>query len=125
MAYVWDFYAVARNADLLLAGLGQTLLLSVCGIAVGVALGGLLAAMRLSGRRPLIWTALAFTEFYRNTPPLVHFFWFFYGLPIAFGLTLPPFPPALPHRHAGLRGARAGFAGHWTGSPGRLPSRRR
>lgn len=95
MAYVWDFYAVARNADLLLAGLGQTLLLSVCGIAVGVALGGLFAAMRLSGRRPLIWAALAYTEFYRYTPPLVHFFWFFYGLPMAFGLTLPPFAAAL------------------------------
>ncbi|BAI74016.1 ABC transporter permease protein (plasmid) [Azospirillum sp. B510] len=95
MGYVWDFFAVARNADILLAGLGQTLLLSFCGIVAGVAIGGVLAAMRLSGRRSLSWPALAFTEFYRNTPPLVHFFWFFYGLPMAFGLTLPPFAAAL------------------------------
>lgn len=95
MAYVWDFSAVSRNADILLEGLGNTLILSLSGIAVGVACGGVLAAMRLSGRRVLSWPALAFIEFYRNTPPLVHFFWFFYGLPMAFGLTLPPFAAAL------------------------------
>ncbi len=95
MAYVWDFSAVSRNADILLDGLGNTLILSLSGIAVGVAFGGVLAAMRLSGRRVLSWPALGFIEFYRNTPPLVHFFWFFYGLPMAFGLTLPPFAAAL------------------------------
>jgi polar amino acid transport system permease protein len=95
MAYVWDFTAVTRNADLLLAGLGNTVVLSLSGIAVGVVAGGVLAAMRLSGTRLLAWPAIAYTEFYRNTPPLVHFFWFFYGLPIAFGLTLPAFAAAL------------------------------
>ncbi|WP_029002993.1 amino acid ABC transporter permease [Azorhizobium doebereinerae] len=95
MAYVWDFSAVSRNADILLEGLGNTVILSLSGIAVGVACGGVLAAMRLSGRRVLSWPALGFIEFYRNTPPLVHFFWFFYGLPMAFGLTLPPFAAAL------------------------------
>ncbi len=71
------------------------MLLSVCGIAVGVVFGGGLAAMRLSGLRALSWPALALTEFYRNTPPLVHFFWFFYGLPMALGITLPAFTAAL------------------------------
>src|SRR5689334_8156568 len=39
--------------------------------------------------------ATAFVEFYRNTPPIVHFFWFFYALPIVIGLSLDPFVAAV------------------------------
>lgn len=95
MAYVWDFSAVTRNWGTLLDGLGGTLLLASAGIGVGIVLGAGLAAMRLSGRSLLVWPAVAWTEFYRNTPPLVHFFWFFYGLPMAFGVTLSSFAAAL------------------------------
>jgi polar amino acid transport system permease protein len=93
--YDWDFSAVTRNAEVLAAGLANTLLLSLAGIAVGVVCGCVLAAMRLSGSRLLSWPALAIIEFYRNTPPLVHFFFFFYGLPLALGIVLPPFAAAL------------------------------
>lgn len=95
MTYVWDFSAVSRNFDVLLAGLGNTIVLSLSGITLGIALGMGIAILRLSPYRALSWPALAFIEFYRNTPPLVHFFWFFYGLPIAFGLALSPFMAAL------------------------------
>jgi len=95
VAYHWDFSAVTRNADAFAAGLVNTVLLSAAGIAVGLALGLVVALMRLSGRRVLAWPALAFVEFYRNTPPLVHLFWFFYGLPMVLGLTLSPFVAAL------------------------------
>lgn len=94
-AYVWDFSAVSRNAGLLADGLGNTLALSGAGIALGVALGGIVAALRLSPSPLLRLPARAFIAFYRNTPPLVHFFWFFYGLPIAFGWALSPFAAAL------------------------------
>lgn len=95
MNYQWDFSAVTRNADAFAAGLVNTVLLSAASILVGLVLGLGIAMMRISGRRILAWPAIAFIEFYRNTPPLVHLFWFFYGLPMVLGLTLDPFTAAL------------------------------
>jgi len=51
--------------------------------------------MRLSPNRWLRAPATAFVEFYRNTPPIVHFFWFFYALPIVIGLNLDPYAAAV------------------------------
>ena len=74
----------------MLEGLINTLKLSGISLAGGLVIGLLLALLRLSGRRLLAWPAVAFIEFFRNTPPLVHFFWIFYALPIVSGLTLQP-----------------------------------
>ncbi|WP_279483322.1 amino acid ABC transporter permease [Aureimonas sp. SK2] len=95
MNYDWDFSAVTRNAGVLAEGLANTVALSLTGIAVGLVVGFALAMMRISGHRTLSWPALAYIEFYRNTPPLVHLFWFFYGLPMMLGPTLSPFMAAL------------------------------
>ena len=51
--------------------------------------------MRMSAEPWLRTPATAFVEFYRNTPPIVHFFWFFYALPIVIGLSLDPFVAAV------------------------------
>lgn len=51
--------------------------------------------MRLSGRAALARPALWITEFYRNTPPLVHFFWAFYALPVLLGISLDPYAAAV------------------------------
>lgn len=90
MRYEWDFSPVFRDAGLLLEGLINTLKLSGISLAGGLIIGLVLALLRLSGRRALAWPAVAFIEFFRNTPPLVHFFWIFYALPIVSGLTLQP-----------------------------------
>lgn len=95
MDYQWDFSAVVRHLPLLLEGLGQTLRLSVAAIAGGLAIGLVLALMRLSGRRWLAWPAIAVIEFFRATPPLVHLFWVFYALPILIGVNLSPFAAAV------------------------------
>jgi polar amino acid transport system permease protein len=95
MTYQWDFAPVFRNAPLLLEGLLNTILLSAAAIACGLIVGLVLALMRLSGRPPLSWPAIAAIEFFRNTPPLVHFFWVFYALPIVTGVSLSPFMAAL------------------------------
>lgn len=94
MHYDWDFRPVRLNFELLMAGLGNTLLLSAAAIVAGLVLGLVLAMMRLSPRKALKWPATAIIEFYRNTPPLVHFFWYFYGMPILTGVTLTPFTAA-------------------------------
>lgn len=95
MPYQWDFAPVFRNGGLLLEGLLNTLWLAAAAIALGLAVGLVLALMRLSGARPIAWPATAIIEFFRNTPPLVHFFWFFYALPILVGVSLSPFFAAL------------------------------
>jgi len=94
-SYAWDFSPIWRNADLLLAGLANTIWLSAASIAVGLAIGLGLAILRLSHSRLVSAPAGALIEFYRNTPPLVHFFWYYYGLPILLGVSLSPFAAAL------------------------------
>ena len=94
MRYEWDFSPVFRDGGLLLEGLVNTLKLSAIALAGGLALGLVLALLRLSGRRPLAWPAIAAIEFFRNTPPLVHFFWVFYALPILTGVALSPLAAA-------------------------------
>lgn len=95
MRYQWDFGAVWSHFDLLLMGLAGTVRIAVISIVLGVIVGMVLALMRLSHRRWLRAPATAFVEFYRNTPPIVHFFWFFYALPILIGLNLDPYAAAV------------------------------
>ncbi|NGM24008.1 amino acid ABC transporter permease [Roseomonas stagni] len=95
MSYQWDFSPVWRNAGPLLEGLGNTLWLSGWSILLGLALGLGLALLRLSPSRIASVAALVVIEFYRNTPPLVHFFWIFFGLPILIGVSMSPFTAAL------------------------------
>lgn len=95
MNYDWDFGAVWAHRDMLFAGAWGTLKIAVVAILLGVLIGALLAVMRLSGKPWLARPALWFTEFYRNTPPLVHFFWAFYGLPVLLGISLDPYAAAI------------------------------
>ena len=47
-------------------------------IALSFALGLLIAVMRMSNVKPLLWLSHAYLEFFRNTPLLVQiFFWYF------------------------------------------------
>lgn len=95
MNYDWDFAAVWKHRDLLLAGAVGTLKIAAVAILLGVLIGAVLAVMRMSNKGWLARPALWFTEFYRNTPPLVHFFWAFYGLPVLLGISLEPYAAAI------------------------------
>ncbi|MDM0055001.1 amino acid ABC transporter permease [Variovorax fucosicus] len=95
MNYAWDFSGVWAHRDMLLAGFVGTMKIAAVAIAMGVVFGIVLAALRLSGRRWLALPALWFIEFYRNTPPLVHFFWAFYALPVLIGVSLDPYVAAV------------------------------
>ncbi|MET4575049.1 amino acid ABC transporter permease [Ottowia thiooxydans] len=95
MNYDWDFGAVWEYRQMFLDGALGTLKIAAVAIFVGVIIGALLATMRLSMRKWLMYPALWFTEFYRNTPPLVHFFWAFYALPVLIGVSLDPYAAAI------------------------------
>lgn len=95
MNYDWDFGAVWAYRQMLLEGALGTMRIAAVAILMGVVIGALLATMRLSKLRWLAYPALWFTEFYRNTPPLVHFFWAFYALPVLLGVSLDPYAAAI------------------------------
>ncbi|RYZ05048.1 MAG: amino acid ABC transporter permease [Comamonadaceae bacterium] len=95
MNYAWDFGSVWAHRELFVTGFIGTVKISVVAIVLGVVFGIVLAALRLSGRRWLALPALWFIEFYRNTPPLVHFFWAFYALPVLIGVSLDPYVAAV------------------------------
>ena len=92
--YQWDFDPVWANADLLLAGLANTLKITAVALAFGVPLGLALALARLSASRRVSWPARFVIEFFRTTPPLVQLFWFFFALPILVGVEMTPFMAA-------------------------------
>jgi polar amino acid transport system permease protein len=95
MAYNWDFMPVFRHFDMLAIGLLNTVKIAVISIVFGVAVGLVLALMRLSDKKLVRAPAAVFIEFYRNTPPIVHFFWFFYALPVLADISLDPFVAAV------------------------------
>jgi polar amino acid transport system permease protein len=74
----WSLVLTGEYKDWLLDGFVLTLNISAVAGACALALGTVVAVMRLSRVKPLEWFSLAFTEFFRNTPLLVQiFFWYF------------------------------------------------
>jgi polar amino acid transport system permease protein len=63
----------------------NTIIYTVLGFAFGLALGVVLALMRLSEVPPYRWIATVYIEIFRGLPALLIFIVFGFGLPIAFG----------------------------------------
>ena len=72
---------------IILAGLGNTVLLSLVVVPLGL-LGGLILSLLAGVRSPLVrWPLMAWVDFFRAFPPLVLLIFLFAGLPFA-GLEL-------------------------------------
>jgi polar amino acid transport system permease protein len=95
LAYQWDFTPVVANAPLLAQGLLNTLKVTGVSLACGLALGLVLALLRLSRHRLASWPAGFVIEVFRTTPPLVQLFWFFFALPLIVGIELTAFMAAI------------------------------
>jgi polar amino acid transport system permease protein len=80
--------SVARGQfpAIITTALANTALYTVCGFAFGLALGLVLALMRLSSVPPYRWIATVYVEFFRGVPALLVFIAFGFGVPIAFGV---------------------------------------
>jgi polar amino acid transport system permease protein len=89
----WFFWKTVRD------GVLTTLELMVLGMAIGIAGGILLAVMRMSKNPLARWTSWLYIWFFRGTPVLVQFFfWFNLSLLVGRQVTLGvPFGPALLH----------------------------
>lgn len=95
MDYHWNFGAVLDQWPVFLLGLWGTLRVSFVAIVLGTTLGGVIAAMRMAGNAVVRAPATIYVEFYRNTPAIVHFFWFFYALPIVANVSMGPWQAAV------------------------------
>jgi len=74
----WSVVTSGKYFDWLVSGVAVTIKLSTVSIVLAFLLGLLIAVMRMSHVRPIRWFALAYLEFFRNTPLLVQiFFWYF------------------------------------------------
>lgn len=87
----WDDFTLAffsldilRQAwPILLTGLGQTVLLSLVVVPLGV-LGGVILALLSTARHPLVrWPLIAWVDVFRSLPPLVLLVFVYAGLPFA------------------------------------------
>ena len=95
MSYQWDFSGVWSRWDILAVGLLNTIKIAAVSIVLGIIVGLVLAFLKLSPKKYLSAPATAFIEFYRNTPPIIHFFWFYYALPVLANISLDPFVAAV------------------------------
>ncbi len=86
VTYQWDFSFLWQYRWLLLNAINITALLWLISLTVGMSLGVLIAAARLSPNRLLRWAGRLFTECFRNIPGIVLIFWFFYAIPVLTGL---------------------------------------
>jgi len=74
----WAIITSGQYFEWIVSGIKITLQLSVVSVVLSFILGLLIAVMRMSHIRPVLWFSHAYLEFFRNTPLLVQiFFWYF------------------------------------------------
>jgi polar amino acid transport system permease protein len=76
-----DFSGTFARADLFVEAAGFTIVLSAVAVVLGLIVGIIGAAMRLSGSRIASAIAIAYVEIIRNTPFLVQIYIVYFGLP--------------------------------------------
>jgi polar amino acid transport system permease protein len=74
----WAIVTSGQYFEWIVSGIKVTIELSVVSVALSFLLGLLIAVMRMSTVKPVLWFSHAYLEFFRNTPLLVQiFFWYF------------------------------------------------
>lgn len=95
----WEWHTVLQYlfSAPILAGVGNTLLLTVQAEIVGISFGILLAIMRLSENPLLSWSSAGFTWIFRGIPPLVMilFIYFFSALVPTLSIGIPFLGPSI------------------------------
>src|SRR5690606_27010430 len=90
-----DFSFLLRYQADLLAGMAQTIQLSLATVLVGTALALLVLPLRLSKLTAVRWSAWLLVNPFRILPALVLLVWGFYGLPTVTGVRLSPWTIAV------------------------------
>lgn len=80
--------AQAQFPDIITTALVNTVVYTLLGFGFGLALGLILALMRLSSVPPYRWLAIGYIEFFRGVPALLVFIALGFGVPIAFQVVI-------------------------------------
>lgn len=81
----FDFSIIIDSLPFLLRGLGLSFFLVIVAMAGGLALGLVIAVIRLSGFRTLAALAALYVNGFRAVPLILVIFWFYFLVPIAVG----------------------------------------
>jgi len=84
----WEY--VFDRWELLANGLRMTLYVSFLGMVLALALGLLIALMRMSKFRPFNLFAQFYVNIFRGIPLYVFILWMYYGLPLFLGINFGP-----------------------------------
>lgn len=82
MAYDFDWTSLVRAWPYLLLGLQMTAFLVAVGMVAGIALGTLLAIVRLFGPAPLALLTGGFVNLFRSIPLILTILWFYFLMPV-------------------------------------------
>lgn len=86
-----DFSIVFPYWQVLLKGLGLTLLITMSCAVMGSLLGFVISLLRTS-RSPLLKVPTSlYVEFFRGTPLLIQLFWVFFCFPVILGVSMSPY----------------------------------
>jgi putative glutamine transport system permease protein len=85
-----NWNVLADNAGMLLLGLVTTIEISALALVIALAVGIVVAVLRVAPSRALRRIGTGYVELFRNVPLLVQIFFLFFALPSA-GITLPAF----------------------------------
>lgn len=90
MGYQFDWGVVFNRdtATIAISGIEYTFSVSALSLAIGTAIGLVLALSRGTRRFPIAQMAYVYTEFFRTTPLLVQIIWIFYVMPLLVGINL-------------------------------------
>jgi polar amino acid transport system permease protein len=86
----WNWEFAFEVFPVILRAMWTTLAATIVAFAFAMIVGLLLAVLRRSPFKPVVWTVVGISEFIRATPPLVQLFFVFYALPF-WGISLSPF----------------------------------
>ena len=79
--YDFDWTPVPRSIPFLWTGMKVTLRITVVAMTVGIALGTVLAIMRLSKNRVMSWLSVGYVNTFRSIPLIMVLLWFFLIVP--------------------------------------------
>jgi aspartate/glutamate/glutamine transport system permease protein len=86
----YPFAVIVEHWGEIVSGLIVTMEVSLLAIVLSIILGVVLSVARVLPNRTVRMLSGAYVEFFRNIPPLVHLFFFFFSLP-RLGIVMSPF----------------------------------
>jgi His/Glu/Gln/Arg/opine family amino acid ABC transporter permease subunit len=90
LRYTFRWDVIWDHLPYLLAATSTTLLITFAAFCVGIGIGLVGSAGRLSPYKAISIPVFWYVQIFRNTPPLVQLMWIYYCLPLFVGINLSP-----------------------------------